>query len=391
MEEIYMRIEEKDSVNGLVLADFVISEGFTLFNGLLGRNIEVGGPSMILFKKYYTRKKAGSVYVLNVALLLRIIDRIEFLEDSFIVMLEINLEGIDEEVFGQSISYSQLSKRDLFTYNFSFGGTNTIKGLSLPKSGNTFVKVRDVGQGSWNEVYVDERSRLVFDVGTHYSTKIERAIQMFGDRNDFYRNNRPGLIISHWDVDHYHFIKAMSNNTIKSLKFILCRAFAPTLTARIILVRLRGNSNLITVHPQHGIGEKGETPLFSLYNNDRFTIFNSGETRSRNKEGISMLIRNSNNSILLPGDQHYNQFNCFVNLQYLNYRHIHHLVVPHHGGNAGPYKYKLTSKVRKGDAVISVGKNSYGHPFEKVIHSLRQDSFNVSRTDIRKSDITIHL
>jgi beta-lactamase superfamily II metal-dependent hydrolase len=306
-------------------------------------------------------------------------------------MLEINLEGIDEDVLGQSISYSQLSNRDFFTYSFYFGGNNTIKGLSLPTSGNTFVNVRDVGQGSWNEVYIDERSHLIFDIGTHYSTKIEKVIQMFGDRNEFYQRNRPGLIISHWDVDHYHFIKAMSDHTIKSLKFILCRAFAPTLTARVILVRLRGNTNLITVHPQDRNGEKGETPLFSLYNNDRFTIFNSGETRSRNKEGISLLIRNSNNSILLPGDQHYNQFNCFVNLQYLNYRHTHHLVVPHHGGNAGPYKYKLTSKVKKGEAVISVGKNLYGHPFERVIHSLRQESFNVSRTDIRKSDITIHL
>jgi beta-lactamase superfamily II metal-dependent hydrolase len=393
--EIYLRIDSIDLINKTFLADFVESNNFALFNALIGTSFPVDGPSMILFTNYFKQKRAGSIYAISTALITQLSNesRITIIEDSFIIRMEINLAGIKEDIFKKSISHKALSFKNPSIYFFDLYGSGDKELISLPSVGKIEVIIKNIGQGSWNEVLIENNVRLVFDIGTHYSTKASQVISMLENKDNAYQKSNPGLIISHWDVDHYHFIKAMKDATISSFQFILCRNFVPSLMSRVIFSRLsRLNSNCIAVGPDlRTIPSLREIPLFEYYNNHRFTIFNSGVSRNKNKDGLSVLIRNSTNSILLPGDQHYSQFDYFVIPKYLNYKHIHYLIVPHHGGNAGAYKYKLSYLVKRGNAIISVGKNTYGHPFANMIKSLGSDRFQVCRTDIQNNDIVISL
>jgi beta-lactamase superfamily II metal-dependent hydrolase len=393
--EIYMRIEAMDNKKHEVLADFVESNNFDALNGFYESSFPLDGPSMLLFKNYKGRVvREGTIYILNYSVLQKLFNegRINIVDDYFIIRAEINLQGLDEEVFGSSISHNTLERKAPEVYWFSHFGNADINAIQLPKSGATQVIIKDVGQGSWNEIHVNKQIQLVFDSGTHYSTKKNDVKRLLNGSDKIYEQSKPGLIISHWDVDHYHFLDAMSDQAIAAFSFILCRNFTPSLMSRVIFARLRKlNSNLIALSPDTRTTTLKETPLFDIYNNNRFVIFNSGVSRNRNKDGLSLLVRNSVKSILLPGDQHYGQFHHFVLPVFLSYPHIHYIVVPHHGGNAGTYKYSLHSGVTRGEAIISVGSNSYGHPFLKVMKCLTNDSFKVSRTDIHSRDISIQL
>ena len=393
--EVYIRIEKADVNKREILADFVESNNFDALNGFYERRFPIDGPSMLLFKDYRGRKlREGTIYKVRYSVLQTLFnqERIGIVDDSFIIRANVNLEGFEEEVFGKAISHKELERRDPAIYFFNQTGNADQNSLQLVRSGSMYVNVKDIGQGSWNEVVADKKVIIVFDTGTHYNTKAGTLIQLLNGADKVYEDEKPALIISHWDVDHYHFLTAKSDQALSSFKFILCRDMTPSLMSRVMFTRLkRLNKNLIAVSADSRTTTLRETPLFDIYNNGRFVIFNSGNSRNRNKNGISMLIKNSTNSILLPGDQHYGQFHHFVLPVYLSYKHTHNIVVPHHGGHAGSYKYILHSKVRKGEAVVSVGCNSYGHPLLKVLKCLRNDRFKVFRTDILSKDIKVQL
>lgn len=390
---VYMWIESVDHPGKTVLADFVESNNFADFFGITGRLFAVDGPSMVLFTNYKYKKKEGAIYPINKLMVERLgnENRITIVENSFIIRAEINLQGIDEDIFGKSISHRSLNSLNPHIYSFWFGRTHGAP-IELPQKGRIEIVVKNIGQGSWSEIKIDGKHQLIFDAGTHYSTKTDQVIAMYGDSDLVYQDDKPGLIISHWDVDHYHFLKAMHDSTIRAFKFILCRDFVPSLMSRVVFSRIsRLNPNCIALPADSRKTSIRETPLFDCYDNQRFTIFNSGESRNRNKDGFSLLIRNSIASVLLAGDQHYRQFDLFVVPKYLNYKHVHYMVVPHHGGNAGTFTYSLDPKVRRGKAIISVGRNQYGHPFSKVMKCLNAATFRVYRTDVHEKDIMIQL
>lgn len=64
------------------------------------------------------------------------------------------------------------------------------------------------------------------------------------------------------------------------------------------------------------------------------------------------------------------------------------LKIPHHGSRNGLSK-SLLEAVSPKEAVISVGKNSYGHPHQEVLELLRRGNIRVRRTD-REGDIVYY-
>ena len=57
-----------------------------------------------------------------------------------------------------------------------------------------------------------------------------------------------------------------------------------------------------------------------------------------------------------------------------------YLKVPHHGSKNG-LSQKLLDEVRPQVAVISLGKNSFGHPHEEVLKLLSNSDTKILRTD----------
>jgi len=62
------------------------------------------------------------------------------------------------------------------------------------------------------------------------------------------------------------------------------------------------------------------------------------------------------------------------------------LKISHHGSKNGTSS-KLLEKVRPNEAVISVGKNSYGHPHKEVLDLLNDKNIKIRRTDIENDII----
>ena len=65
-------------------------------------------------------------------------------------------------------------------------------------------KVNDVSQGNWNEIRQNGIVRLVYDVGapiTASNTELQRYINQYAKQ---YAADHPYLVLSHWDMDHYH-------------------------------------------------------------------------------------------------------------------------------------------------------------------------------------------
>ena len=380
-----------------ILLDFVESGAFENFLETIGP-VSIGktinDPSMILIINYKQRKiKEGVTYSLNRSNIQKIAqdNRIsQYQQDSLIIGFEIDLKEEDDEIFGKSKSFSEMERDEL---NLEEYPNHAIPEIDI--KGDVKVLVRNVGQGSWNEIVVNNRTKLIFDIGTHYLTKRTDMQEMLKGKEDIFLKDKPGVIISHWDIDHYHYLVGLSDEALKSIRFFCARNYLPTMTSRMIyfkIERLIGCMNMYPIEPFPKPDKSlGYAQLQKINPKAQNIIYyNSTLHRNRNQNAICIAIRKVNSSIILPADTHYAQIsNCI--LPDLGFENNHYLVVPHHGGNAGKFEYKLKGLNIPQYAVVSVGKNSYGHPVSEHLQHLRDLGFKILQTNNLKKDIEVVL
>jgi len=391
-DEVYVSIEKYIPEENIVLFDFYDSNEFTYFNTLLGTERSIEQPSMVLIKGYKLRKvREGSKYIIDGKTIrqIREVALHSTVEDSFLIGYEITLTDDITEFFTKSKTFSpfvkHIRREDQSTHN-------NIEDLDIDQTGKISVIVRNVGQGSWNEVYVDDKICLVFDIGTIYHTKKSVMQAIIGNKDLDYKKDKPICIISHWDVDHYHFLLSLTDETIRSFSKFICRGILPNLTSRIIFSRIQALNptaiRALLAEPAPS-GTKYSTILKCINpTNPKYLLYNGSVNNSRNKGGICMAIRTSEKSIILAADMDYGQISDHV-LPDLNYPNDHYLVVPHHGGNAGNFIYKTGTNLRPKEAIVSVGRNSYGHPKRKYLTDLKNLKFTVRQTRMTGTDIKI--
>jgi beta-lactamase superfamily II metal-dependent hydrolase len=273
-------------------------------------------------------------------------------------------------------------------------GRGSLKSLPIKIKGKLSVTVRNVGQGNWDEINEDDKTKVVFDAGASmYATRTDIR-NIIGYRANKYSTEKPGLILSHWDKDHYHSLVGMTDAELANFSFFICRDRVPNLTSRILFGRIIaaiGTANTYTIPAEPRTTRGGHTHLIPLMPvTSQFMIYNAQYHKNRNISGLVVSLKTKSSSIILSGDCHYEQIFVDV-LHHLDYKHKHHLVVPHHGGKAGKYIYNLPRNVTPDKAIISVGPNNYGHPLQNYTRALALDYFNVQKTQTVKSDITINL
>lgn len=393
-DQILFRVEKSEMNEHIVLLDFINSEYFSIFNTFLGISNAVDGPCLLLIKNYSGRFiRQGSLVAVNKNILQRLLEeqRFAFTDDSVIILAEVNLDGSNYQNILLPPILNNYQLKDIRSEQ-QFPIIPNSKKIAFSSKGIDKLIVKNIGQGSWNEIQSNSNTRVVFDFGTHYNTRLPDLKAYLGNTETRYQKSKPGLIISHWDVDHYHFLKALSDKTIASFSNIVCRNRFPSKLSRTLCARIqRLNPNFYLIDP----GPKGNRgippPLYELYRNGSLILFNSGKTNSSNMNSLSLLIRKTNVSVSLTADQHYDQFDKYVLNKYLGFKHQHHLIVPHHGGHAGKYCYNLPTGVKAKNAVISVGNNTYGHPNISNINNLIKDGFNVIDMHNRGMDISIRL
>ncbi|MBK9300646.1 MAG: hypothetical protein IPN14_08575 [Bacteroidetes bacterium] len=187
----------------------------------------------------------------------------------------------------------------------------------------------------------------------------------------------------------------MSNTELQNnFCAFVCRDRIPNLTSRTLFARISsaiGTANTYCIPANHRTTRGGPT-LFSPFTSfkKQIVLFNSQYNSNRNISGLAVSVKTKVGSIILTGDAHYEQISRDI-LSTLNYTHKHNLVVPHHGGKAGTYKYSIPKLATVGQAIISVGKNGYGHPLTHYISALKASGFIVQLTQISINDIIITL
>lgn len=380
---IYAFIERYEKSKNKVLFDFIDSNNFNVFGESTGIPGNLSDPSMVLVENYQGKKlKEGAYYIIERTTLqeLETQNRItNYNQTSYLIGYKIDLTDFPDEIFGKSKSLSQNERDDYFTDVWRY--TTEHENLRFRSGKSVETIIRNVGQGSWNEIIEEGIVTNVFDFGTKYTASREEVIEIIGDRDVRYQTDLPGLLLSHWDVDHYHCLKGLSDEAIKSFQYFLFRNRLPNLTSRIIYGRVRDlNPNCLLPVEPFDKPPKGERKHLRRLNvDDQFLLYNSCYTSSRNKDGLCLSLRLQNSNIVFPGDNHYDQIS-YCMLPELNYESNHYLVVPHHGGNAGKLIYQLGRRAKPAQAIISVGSNSYGHPFENNKEGLRKLGFKVQQT-----------
>lgn len=394
-DETIIYIEKYDKESKTLLIDFFDSNQFGLFSQFTALNYNwEEKPTMIAVTNYKLKSlREGSYYRISGSTWAQIAQRglLAVVEDSYTIGFEIELPddletfALDTKIFTEGEKFFSGSDQSFLNY---------IPHLEEEYDGRLRVIVKNVGQGSWNEMLSNHSVKIVFDCGTLYTQKKSFVDLLAATRDAKYQKDSPCLIISHWDVDHYHLLLSFNDATIAAFDAIICRGAMPNLTSRKVLGRFQklNKRACYFVRPEIKDKRKGTGYLqpYHITMDASVLLFNGSVTTSRNKSGFGMLIRQKHTGVVLSADYHYKQVSDYI-LPHLNYDHNHYLVIPHHGGNAGRFVYHASKNAKLIDAIASVGKNPYSHPDKVNMNHLKKIGFKVLRTDILKKDYLINV
>lgn len=239
---------------------------------------------------------------------------------------------------------------------------------------NWNVIVRNVGQGNWNEVWLNSQLEFVHDIGA--STKASHGECRRIIRTSGLRAQTPVLLISHWDIDHYHVLIAMEPNEIQQFRL----AFVPSLllsntskrALELLKKELRHRLHILPFAPGRRV--KWKVSLVTACGGKGYRVFRGEHSSDTNKAGLALAVWGCDDTALLPGDHHYHQVFDDMMASLPDGKQIH-MVTPHHGGRAGRMPDHLC-KGYAGRAVTSVGQNSYGRPMGDVRFTLELLGFS---------------
>lgn len=387
-------IEEYNREKGDIVFDFLDSNEFNEFNNIAEIEKQLDSPSMVHAKGYKGKRiQENTYYYIPEYVLNDWVEqsRLTVEDDSFVIGYRLDIGNYDEPLFLHSVSFSF---EDKFFLNIQVSGRGALTNF-LP-SGNIIVVVRNVGQGNWNEIYVDDECKLCYDAGAPLNATKLDVRNIIGNKPGEYQKANPALVISHWDKDHYHSLIGMTRVELSNFSQLVCRASLPNLTSRILFNRLQnaiGSANIIKISPIQNLQGRQRQPirLYPLMNNtSQLEIFNTDDHKDRNRTCISMTLKTARSNVIFSGDLHYSQISRDI-LPTLNYMSDNYLIVPHHGGKAGTFQYNLPPLLNPKEAIISVGRNSYRHPLRNNLHSLTTTGFAISTTQAKGNDITITL
>jgi len=279
------------------------------------------------------------------------------------------------------------------------------------------VKINDVGQGNWNELYINDQLFIVYDIGTQVFIKKNDAREMIKSHihiSHIYKHV-PFLIISHWDFDHYNILLSMTDDELKSFNCIIAPDNIKSCTPSKIIQRFcdLGSSEVCLVKSKEWNINKNRVNLVARgYNvTDFIKLYIGTNSRNKNLSGIILSIRKENQIALFTGDCSYEQINEILKIETRDDKLDKlYIIIPHHGG--GSIKnlqirkfFSLITVPIKFDsvAIISVCEfehqngnvifypNNYHHPRKEIISFFYKNKFTIRRTDTEKEDIELDI
>jgi beta-lactamase superfamily II metal-dependent hydrolase len=315
------------------------------------------------------------------------------IEDSYVFGFQMRMPKNAGRLFDRSV---RLSVRERIARGIQLESQHD--NAKIPDKYEEELKaiVRNVGQGNWNELLCGGKVKLVYDIGTDMHAKKKDVNAVVDNKDMEYQQSSPGVIISHWDVDHYNCLLGLHDDTINKLSYFVARNDFPTETSKRVRDRVRQHldkSTIFFVPYERRIKKRGSVEMVLLSSEtNQLKIFNAARHKDRNRSGIIVSIETSKSNIIFSGDAHYDQISDYVlpNIGDVNTKN--NLVVPHHGGYAGNYQYQLRAGIKPEIAAVSVKHSKqYRHPKKKNIVELIKTGFKAKRTDFEGHDIEIPL
>lgn len=363
-----------------VYVDFRFESDFHLFL-VAGRNLRFNENNTYLELcnlKTKKRLRSGCYYKLNLELLHRFEPSPDY--ESLFLGLSYNLEEMlvpqeDSEELLQKhgplypplLDYWELRRlRYYFDYPSEF---------ELPPLGNSSLSVcvRDVGQANWNELWAGNRICYVYDLGAELRANRAQVATIFNARKNDLERDKPVLVLSHWDLDHYLCLRYIDQNTIKNCfsKFI-CTGVMRSVASRRVFIDMcnsLGYGNVFCVQPT---SRTNGVSMHLWKTQGDISIYVGEKNRNINYSGLCMFVRGQQMSVNFTGDVRLLQAKNVYDQEIVkgNLPQGHILIAPHHGGNVlqryRQYSY-MTSEVD-----ISVGyPNLYGHPHPQMLSYFR--------------------
>ncbi len=259
------------------------------------------------------------------------------------------------------------------------------------KSEKTKIIFLDVGQGDAAMINAGNNTQILIDGGDG-----KDILNKLGEHLPFYDRKIELVIMTHPDKDHigglvevleYYEVEQILETGIKCEKAI-CEEWDKLIEEKNIPVKYAqfgqrikaGNIEMAVLYPFENLKDKevkdSNDASIVLRVIVKDSLFEAEESSGRSQKILKQV--QNDNSILLTGDAGFPVENDLIS-QNINLE-SQILKVSHHGSKYGTSSEFLKS-VKPEKAIISVGKNSYGHPAEELLNRLKNMSIEIFRTD----------
>jgi len=224
----------------------------------------------------------------------------------------------------------------------------------------------DVGQG--NSVLLKSKNNFfLYDTGK-YPSLLTRNLDQF---LPFYSRKIDLLFLSHPDIDHYGGTKELLKRY--EVRLIVVSSLNSSEKTYLEILNLAKEKNIPIITLKRG------DKIFD--NHFTFLVLNpQNNFLSDNNSSLVLKIKGKH-SYLLLGDLEKrgikDLISCCRDLLKSDF-----FLVPHHGSRSS-LDENLYAFVSPKMAIISVGKNRYGHPHKEVLKALLKYTPNIWRTDLK--------
>jgi len=219
-----------------------------------------------------------------------------------------------------------------------------------------YIYFFDVGQGDAILIHTPERKNYLIDTGRSYAYRdIERYLKSTGLHLD-------GLFLTHSDQDHIGSYETLvQEGFVQQVYISSVDCFEYEMDEAEIIRISRGDE----------INLDSQASLYVLNPSDKMTEWNT------NQQSLCMLFQYNDKKILLTGDIddeiEEKLFSVWTDIDILK--------VTHHGSAYGSTQ-DFMEKTQPEIAIISCGKNIYGHPAPQTLYNLNNTCDIIYRTDI---------
>jgi beta-lactamase superfamily II metal-dependent hydrolase len=362
-------VEKYDKYEKFILLDFIYEEDFYAFCESISKIVDIVKQdlywsSMILINNISLNNiKEGQILFIDDSVILNLR---EYINDIFNVKKSstatVFISFKSNKQFESNFIVEQPKNDDYDVYTDNTYWHNTP--CSLLRVPNQ-VTVFDVGQGSWNKISSDD-TVTYFDMGAsvYYSyDKLRTLLDL-----NFKKNIKTSVIISHWDIDHYNLLNVMTDDELKSICCIFIPNKSISLTSKKIAKKLLTVCSYVVTIEESKMRKRSRfISMDEVFSNKSFKLFTGESSSSKNKSGLLLVLFGKQENVVLSADHsNYQVFNdVYDSFDNLLKSKPTNIIVPHHGGNAGSFK-NIVHVVNPNRAIVSTGKNNYGHPFNNT-------------------------